>query len=150
MTWNESHLIKNQLASRFTYFTSKMERDSMSEDGEKAIRYHLPAHFVLDAGERILIERLEAGTTSWTYQFDAPNHVRSSDSLQNYLREIALEEQGGEAWRAVSERGELLRLYSVYDLAKELSGKQAITLHPEDQHFLGRAHRRLGLAFPAM
>ena len=116
----------------------------MSEDDEKAIRYHLSSDFKL-AGERILIERLEAGTTSWAYQFDAPNNVWTSDKLKNYLRETALEKKGGEAWRAVTERGEVLRSFSVYDLANEVSGKQAITLHPEDQQFLGRARRRLGL-----
>ena len=119
----------------------------MSEDDEKTIRYHLRSDFVLEPGERILIERLEAGTTSWAYQFDAPDGVRTPHSLQNYLRETALEKKGGEAWRAVTERGEVLRSFSVYDLAKERikerSGRQAITL--DDQEDLKKACEDLGL-----
>jgi hypothetical protein len=45
----------------------------------------------------------------------------------------------GEAWRAVTERGELLCVFSVYDLAHEFSGKPIITLHPRDQLCLAAA-----------
>jgi len=159
MPWSDSYLTKNQLALEFTYLplnacfavqiaavpSSEKERDSMSEDDEKMIRYHLRSDFVLDPGERILIESLEADTTRWVYQFNAPNDVRTSHLLQNYLRKIAREKRGWEAWRAVTERGEVLERFSVYDLAKELSGKQAITLHRDDQELLANAAEDFGL-----
>jgi hypothetical protein len=46
----------------------------------------------------------------------------------------------------VTERGEILCAYSVYDLADELSGKPAITLHPRDQLCLAAARARMGVS----
>ena len=45
----------------------------------------------------------------------------------------------------MTERGELLRVFSVYELAEELGGKKISTMHPTDQFFLGVARARLCL-----
>jgi hypothetical protein len=77
------------------------------------------------------------------------NHGSSKESktLQAVLRNIALRE-GGEAWRAMTDRGELLRLFSVGDLADELSGRKTITLSDDDQYHLGVAEGWLDLPPP--
>jgi hypothetical protein len=54
--------------------------------------------------------------------------------LRAYLRDIAIT-RGGE-WRASTERGELLSVFSVGDLKEELSGERSLTLHWRDQFFL--------------
>jgi hypothetical protein len=46
----------------------------------------------------------------------------------------------------MTERGEVLCDFSVSDLAKELSGKECITMHPLDQFFLAVARVRLGVS----
>jgi len=119
----------------------------MFDDDEKPIRYHLDKDFVLDPGERVSIEKLDTGTTDWVRQFDAPEDAKTPDLLDALLHRVALD-RGGEAWRAVTERGELLRVFSVYDFADELSGKEVITMHPRDQYFLGVAHGWLDLPPP--
>ena len=53
---------------------------------------------------------------------------------------------GSKAWRAGTERGEVLCAYSVYDLADELSGKPVITLHPRDQLCLAVARAQMGVS----
>ncbi len=109
-----------------------------------AIRYHLTEDFVLDSGERVFLDKLETGALDWVRQFDVPEDKKTPESLQAFVRVTAIT-QGGEAWRAMTERGELLHVFSVYELAEELSGKRAITMHPSDQYFLGVARARLGV-----
>jgi hypothetical protein len=116
----------------------------MFEDDEKPIRYHLARDFVLDAGERVFLDKLEPGTTNWVRQREVPEEAKTSELLQGFVRETTLTE-GGEAWRAMTERGELLRVFSVHDLATELSGKEIATLHPVDQYYLSVARARLGV-----
>jgi hypothetical protein len=107
----------------------------MFEDDEKPIRYHLSEDFALDPGEPVFLDTLETGTLNWVRGCDAPEDKRQPESLRAFVREVALT-QGGEAWRAMSERGELLCIFSVYELAEELSGKKCNTMHPSDQYFL--------------
>jgi len=116
----------------------------MLEDDEKPIRYHLPEEFVLDPGEPVFLDKIETGTLDWIRQYDVPEGKKTPESLQAFVRETALA-QGGEAWRAVTERGEVLCVFSVYKLAKELSGKKTITKHRTDQYFLGVARARLSI-----
>jgi hypothetical protein len=116
----------------------------MFEDDEKPIRYHLPEDFVLDPGEPVFLDKLETGTVDWVRQCDVPEDVKTPELLQAFVREIAIT-KGGEAWRAMTERGELLRVFSVNELADELSGKKTITMHPTDQYFLGVARACLGV-----
>ena len=116
----------------------------MLEDDEKPIRYHLPKDFVLDPGEPVFLDKIETGTLNWVRQCDVPEDLKTTELLQAFVREKAIT-QGGEAWRALTERGELLCVYSVYDFATELSGKKTITLHPNDQYFLGVAYARLAV-----
>ncbi|MGA2841715.1 MAG: hypothetical protein ABSG18_16330 [Steroidobacteraceae bacterium] len=116
----------------------------MFEDDEKSIRYHLTKDFVLDPGEPVFLDKLEPGTTNWARQRAVPEDAKTPELLQGFMRETALAE-GGEAWRAMTERGELLRVFSVHNLATELSGKEFITMHPVDQFFLSVARARLGV-----
>lgn len=115
----------------------------MFEDDEKPIRYHLTEEFALDSGERVFLDKLKTGTSDWVRQCDVPEDKKTPESLQAFVRETAIT-QGGEAWRAMTERGELLCVFSVYELAEELSGKKTITMHPTDQYFLGFARACLG------
>jgi hypothetical protein len=66
------------------------------------------------------------------------------ESIRAFVRRVALD-RGGEAWRAVTEHGELLCVYSVNDLAEELSGKLVITMRPRDQLCLAVARLRMGV-----
>jgi hypothetical protein len=116
----------------------------MYEDDEKPLRYHLPEKFVRDPDEPVFLEKFEAGRLDWIRKCEAPEGKKTPEALQALLRETA-DTQGGEAWRAVTGRGELLRLFSVNDLAKELSGKKTITVHPSGQYFLCVARARLGV-----
>jgi hypothetical protein len=116
----------------------------MFEDDEKPIRYHLSEEFELESGERVFLDKFETGTWNWVRQGDVPEDKKTPELLQPFLRETALT-RGGEAWRAMTERGELLRVFSVSDLAQELSGKEIITMHPTDQYFLAVARARLGV-----
>jgi hypothetical protein len=120
----------------------------MIEDEEKPIRYHLTENFVLEQNERVFLERCETETINCVRQGDVPEHAKTPELLLPYLREIALT-QGGEAWRAVTERGELLRLFTVSELAEELSGRTIITMHPKDQFWLAVARLRLNLPLRA-
>jgi hypothetical protein len=115
----------------------------MFEDDEKPIRYHLSEDFVLDSGERVFLDKLKTGTSEWIRRCEVSEDKKTPESLQAFLRETAIT-QGGEAWRAMTERGELLRVFSIYDLAQELSSKES-HMHPTDQYFLGVARARLGL-----
>jgi hypothetical protein len=97
----------------------------------------------------ILIERKEAETSDWAYQCNAPEAANTPEPLEAFLRNIATAPggPGGYAWRAVTERGEVIRVYSVFDLWRELRGKETcITLHPLDQFLFRVARVRLGLA----
>jgi hypothetical protein len=76
-----------------------------------------------------------------------PPARKSPKALGAFVREVALKE-GGEAWWAMTDRGELLRLFSVSDLADELSGRKTITLHDDDPYHLGVAHGWLDLPPP--
>jgi hypothetical protein len=68
------------------------------------------------------------------------------EAIRNFVRSVALAGHG-EAWRAVTERGEVLCVYSVYDRADELRGTgSAITLHPLDQFWLAVARIQMGVA----
>jgi hypothetical protein len=117
----------------------------MFDDDEKPIRYHFPEDFQLDPGERVFLDKIEPGTANWSRQSEIPEQAKTPELLQAYVRDVAIT-KGGEAWRAMTERGEVLCDYSVSDLAKELSGKECNTLHPLDQFFLGVARARLGVA----
>ena len=117
----------------------------MFDDDESPIRYHLSEEFELDSGERVFLDKLEAGTSTWVRQDVVPEDKKTPELLQPFLRETALA-RGGEAWRAMTERGELLRVFSVFDLAEEASGKKTLTLQPIDQFHLAVARARLGLS----
>ncbi|MGO8798408.1 MAG: hypothetical protein ACLQJL_04915 [Roseiarcus sp.] len=114
----------------------------MFDVDEKPIRFHLTEDFVLDSGERVFLDRLEGGTSNWVRRYEVPEDKKTPHSLQALVCETALT-LGGEAWRAMTERGELLRVFSVYDPAKEWSNKIVLTMHPSDQFFLGAARARL-------
>jgi hypothetical protein len=116
-------------------------------DDEKPIRYHLTEDYELDPGDRVFADRLKTGTTDWERRLEITDHAKSPKTLQSVLRNIALKE-GGEAWRAMTDRGELLRLFSVCDLADELSGRKTITLSDDDQYHLGVAEGWLDLPPP--
>jgi hypothetical protein len=113
--------------------SSVARRTPMIDDDEKPIRYHLSDDFELEPGERVFLEEIEPGTMNWVHRSEVSDDAKTPTALQTLLREIALRE-GGEAWRAVTDRGELLRVFSVYDFAEQLSGKKVITLHPDDQY----------------
>jgi len=106
----------------------------MFDDDEKPIRYHLSDDFELDPVDCVFLDRIETGTSDWVRRLEVPQDVKSPKSLEAFVRDVALKE-GGEAWRAMSDRGELLRIFSVYDFAEELNGKKVITLHPDDQYW---------------
>ncbi len=67
------------------------------------------------------------------------------ESIRVLVRSTSLA-RGGEAWRAVTKRGELLCVYSVNDLAEELSSKPVITMQGRDQLCLAVARLRMGVS----
>lgn len=76
--------------------------------------------------------------------FETPKEAKQSGrALRNYLREVALM-IGGE-WRAFTERGELLAIFSIGQLFEEMTHRKIITLSYEDQIALRVAKRRLKL-----
>jgi hypothetical protein len=107
------------------------------------IRYHFPDEIELDPGEPVILEKLLPGGSEFVQCAVAPDNVRDIESIRALVRSTALD-RGGEAWRAVTERGELLCVYSVNDLADELSGKPVMTMHPHDQLCLAVARLRMG------
>jgi hypothetical protein len=109
------------------------------------IRYHFPDEIELDVGERVFLEKQVSGTCGFVRCGVAPEDARDMKSIRALVRHTALA-RGGEAWRVVTERGELLCVFSVEDLAEELSGKAVITLHPYDQLCLAVARLLMGLA----
>lgn len=113
--------------------------------GDAKIRYHFPNKIELDAGERVVLEELLPGTSEFVERAVAPDNVRDMESIPAWVRSIALA-RGGEAWRAVTERGEILCAYSVGDLAKELGANPVITMHPRDQFYLLIARLLLGIS----
>ncbi|MGO8846427.1 MAG: hypothetical protein ACLQFI_14035 [Methylocella sp.] len=115
----------------------------MFEDME--IGYHFPDEVYLDPGEPVILEKQLTGTSEFVKCGVAPNDARDMESVRAFVRHIALACEG-EAWRAVTERGEVLCAYSVYDLAGELSGKPVVTLHPRDQLCLAVARARMGVS----
>jgi hypothetical protein len=116
----------------------------MFEDDEKPIRYHLTEKFVLDFGDRVFLDKLETATLEWARLCDVPEDKKTPETLQPFVREMAIT-QGGEAWRAMTERGELLCVFSVYEFAKELSRKKTSPILLTDQYFLGFARECLGV-----
>jgi hypothetical protein len=108
------------------------------------IRYHLPSEIDLDLEEPVILEKQLTGTSEFVSCDTVPGNLRDMRSIRTFVRNVALQ-RGGEAWRAVTERGEVLYVYSVEDLADELSGKPVITLHPYDQFCLVLARTRMGL-----
>jgi hypothetical protein len=115
----------------------------MFADDEKPIRYHLLERFD-DPGEPVFVDRIEPGTVDWVRRFEIPEDARIPERLDALLREVA-KTQGGEAFRAMTERGECLRVFSVYDLADELSGKKSsLCTRPIN---IGSASRKDGLTF---
>lgn len=119
--------------------------NAMFDDDEKPIRYHLPTgHFELDPGERVFLDKNKMGI-SWARRREIPESAMTPELVRAYVRNAAMTE-GGE-WRAMTERGELLCVFSVSDLAKELSGgRDCRTMHPLDQLFLSLASARLGVS----
>jgi hypothetical protein len=109
------------------------------------IRYHFPDEIDLDPSEPVILEKLITGTSEFAKFAVAPNEARDIESIRTLVRRVALA-RGGEAWRAVTERGEILCAYSVEDLADELSGKPVISLHPLDQLCLAVARARMGVS----
>ncbi len=76
------------------------------------IRWHFPEEVELDPREPVIIQKLVAGTSEFVKCGVAPDGVRDMDSIRAHVRSLALA-QHGEAWRAVTQRGELLYVYSV-------------------------------------
>ena len=113
----------------------------MFDDAE--IRYHLPDEVELDPHEHVMLEKLLPGRFEFAECAVAPDDVRDIKSIRALVRSTALA-RGGEAWRAATERGELLCVYSVSDLAEELSGGPVVTMHPRDQFCLAVARLRMG------
>ena len=109
---------------------ASLESGTMFDDLE--IRYHFPDEIDLDPGEPVILEKQITGTAEFVTCDVAPNDVRDIESIRALVRRIALD-RGGEAWRAVTKRGEILCVYSVFDLADELGAKPVITLDPLDQ-----------------
>jgi hypothetical protein len=113
-------------------------------DDEKLIRFHLPVGDFDLEGEPAFAEKYAAGV-DWDRQHQIPENETSPTALRAHIRNAALTE-GGE-WRAMSARGELLFVYSVSDLAKELrGGRECITMQPLDSLCLALASARLGVA----
>jgi len=108
------------------------------------IRYHFPYEVELDAYEPVILEKLQTGASKFVRCEVAPDDVRDMETIRAQVRSIALA-RGGEAWRAVTERGEVLCGYSVSDLAKELGAKTVITIDPRDQLCLAVARLRMGV-----
>ena len=117
----------------------------MFEFDDVEIRYHLPDEVDLDPCEPVILEKQLTGTSQFVQCGIAPNDARDMKSIRAFVRRVALA-RGGEAWRAVTERGEVLCAYSIYDLADELSGEPVITLHPRDQLRLAMARARMGVS----
>ena len=115
----------------------------MFDDAE--IRYHFPNEIALGSGEPVILEKRLTGTSEFVQCHVAPNDARDMELIRAFVRHVALA-RGGETWRAVTERGEILFVFSVYDLADELSGKPVITLHPRDQLCLAVARARMGVS----
>jgi len=109
------------------------------------IRYHFPDQVDLHPVEPVILEKQLTGTSEFVQCDVAPNDVRDMESIRAFVRHVALARRD-EAWRAVTERGEVLCAYSVYDLADELSGKPVITLHPRDQLCLAVARARMAVS----
>jgi hypothetical protein len=86
------------------------------DDDGKPIRYHLTRDYALDRDDRVFIDRLEPGTINWFRFSEAPTSQRHPVELEALLRDIANRE-GGESWRAMTDRGELLRVFSVSESA---------------------------------
>jgi hypothetical protein len=109
------------------------------------IRYH---HYLdeidLDPASPVIIEMTVSGECEFAQCGIAPDDVRNMDSILTLVRSVALAGDG-EAWRAVTERREVLCDYSVYDVARELSGRSVITTHPHDQTCLAVAQSLMGL-----
>lgn len=109
------------------------------------IRYHFPDEVDLDPGEPVILETQLRDTPVFVQCGVAPTDARGMELIRAFVRHVALA-RGGEAWRAVTERGEVLCAFSVYDLADELSGKPVITLHPRDRLCLAVARARMGVS----
>jgi hypothetical protein len=108
-------------------------------------RYHFPEEVDLDPDEPVILERQLPGTSEFVQCGETPIDSRDMESIHASVRNVALA-RGGEAWRAVTQRGEVLCAYSVYDLAREFSGKPVNTLHPFDQLCLAVARVRMGVS----
>ena len=109
------------------------------------MRYHFPDEVELDAREPVIIQKLLTGTSEFVQCGVAPSDIRDMELIRAYVRSTAFA-RGGEAWRAVTEDGDMLCVYSVHDRADELRGtKSAITLHPRDQLCLAIARLQLGV-----
>jgi hypothetical protein len=81
----------------------------MYDDAE--IRYHYPDEIDLDPREPVIIEMMVSGECEFAQCGIAPDDVRNMDSIRALVRSVALAGDG-EAWRAVTERGEsALRLF---------------------------------------
>ena len=88
------------------------------------IRYHFPREVELEADEPVVLERRLIGTSEFIRYGVAPNSARDMKSIRVILRDVALR-HGGEAWRAITQRGEILCVFSAFDLAKELNHKRS-------------------------
>ena len=88
---------------------------------EAEIRYHFPDEVELAPHEHVTLEKLLPNTLEFSEYAVAPDDVRDMKSIRALVRSTALA-RGGEAWRAVTKRGELLCVYSVSDLERVAYG----------------------------
>ncbi len=95
---------------------SRQERERMTTSDPSAARENLPRRMAED-------EVMAAA-------------LADPDAQPMTAEQKAALTRRGEAWRAVTERGKVLCVYSVYHLAQELSGSPIITLNARDQLYL--------------
>ena len=113
----------------------------LDDEDELPIRYHLDEQFELERGERVFLDGVEAGTANWSRLGELPDDAKTPEALRAFVRDAALTQRGER--RAMTERGELLYVYGVAELSKELSGRDCISMQPFEQLCLSVARARL-------
>jgi hypothetical protein len=111
---------------------------------EEEIRHHFPddeVDLALDPSEQVLLEKQLPGGIEFAQCGVVPDDIRDMKSIRAFVRRVALA-GGAEAWRAMTERGEILCAYCVSDLADELGGGPFLTRH--DQLCLAAARSIMG------
>jgi len=64
----------------------------MFDDDESLIRYHLSEDFELGSGERVFLDKLETGTSTWVRQGDVPEDKKTPELLQPFCVRLPLRE----------------------------------------------------------